>query len=316
MAIHHIPARRQFLSAAGGMALMAAVPALTSAAVADDSFEPQLGRHGKDVMWLPTPDELVTRMMVMAHVGPKDVLVDLGSGDGKIVIAAARDFGVKAWGVEFDPKMVEYSRQRAEEAGVQDLASFEQGDVFTTDFSKATVVAMYLLPEMNLKLRPKLMAMEPGTRVVTHQFHMGRWQPDEVSEVANRPGYLWIIPANAGGNWKFEFAQGDAQLAAELDISQSFQKVRGVVKLPGLNTTLRAPRLLARDLAFAFTDALGELREVRATVENDTLRGTISGKAGTAEFSARRQGEAPAIDGSQPPTQDELNAAVASLESI
>lgn len=305
--------RRQFLSAAGGVSLLAAAHQLSPALAQDKPFEPMLGRLGKDVIWLPTPDELVHRMMVMARVSPDDVLVDLGSGDGKIVIAAARDFGAKAWGVEYDQRMVDLSRQRAQEAGVSALTRFDQGDIFTTDFSQATVVAMYLLPEINLKLRPKLMAMKPGTRIVTYQFHLGRWEPDEVSKVALRPGHLWIVPANAGGNWSFRFTEGDTTVNAELAFSQTFQKVEGEVKLATLSTSIRHPLLQGRALSFAFKDMQGHLRSVNATVEDNTLHGTISGPDGNAPFVAQRQGSAPAISGSEAPTQEELNAAALSL---
>lgn len=316
MSIPRISSRRQFLSAAGGVSLMAAMLNLAPAAAQEKPFEPMLGRLGKDVIWLPTPDELVHRMMVMAKVGPDDVLVDLGSGDGKIVIAAAKDFGAKAWGVEFDQRMVDLSRQRAEEAGVRDLTRFEQGDIFTADFSKATVVAMYLLPEINVRLRPKLMAMKPGTRIVTYQFHLGRWEPDEVSTVSLRPGHLWIVPANAGGNWTFAFNEGGSPVTAELELSQTFQKVEGSVKLATLSTSVRTPQLLGRELTFAFKDMHGNVRTVNARVEDNTLHGTISGPDGSAPFVAQRQGSAPPIAGSEPPTQEELNAAAASLESI
>src|SRR5690606_35292003 len=220
-----LSSRRDFLSAAASVPFMAALLNPTRLSAQDKPFEPMLGRLGKDVMWLPTPNELVHRMMVMAKVGPQDELVDLGSGDGKIVIAAARDFGAKAWGVEFDPRMVELSRERAKEAGVAALTRFEQGDIFTTDFSKATVVAMYLLPEINLRLRPKLMAMKPGTRIVTYQFNLGRWAPDEVSTVALRPCHLWVVPANAGGKWSFTFTEGQTRVNAALVLSQTFQKL-------------------------------------------------------------------------------------------
>lgn len=318
MAIRHfLSQRRDFLAALSGISMGAAVPALARAAAdSEETFVPQLGRSGKDVMWLPTPDELITRLMRLAQVGPDDELVDLGSGDGKIVIAAARDFGVRAWGVEFDEKMVEFSKLSAQEAGVADKATFVQGDIFATDFSRATVVAMYLLPYLNLRLRHTLMAMRPGTRIITHQFHMGRWEPDETTLVAHRPGYLWIVPANAGGNWKFDLPQDGSTVPAELELTQTFQKLKGIATLPGMRTTLRMPRLTASSLAFAFTDADGHLRAVQGEIDGDMMRGTITGPGGSAPFAASREGAAPPIAGSEPASEEELNAAVASMESL
>ncbi|MEI2417987.1 class I SAM-dependent methyltransferase [Orrella sp. JC864] len=283
------------------------------AASGDDAFEPQLGRHGKDVMWLPTPDALVARMLSMAGLGPQDKLVDLGSGDGKIVIAAARDFQAQALGVEFDPKMVEVSRRNAQDAGVSERARFVQGDIFEAEFPQATVVAMYLLPELNLRLRPKLMAMAPGTRIVTHQFDMGRWQPDEASLMANRAGYLWIVPANAGGQWQLNYPLEGETGQARLDIAQIFQKIQGSAELGALKTTLRQPRLSGERIAFAFTDARGELREFNGVIQGERMRGTVTGPQGSASFTAKRIGAAPPIGGSGPPSQQELNAAAAAL---
>lgn len=284
-----------------------------AAPVAEEAFEPQLGRHGKDVMWLPTPDALVDRLLRMAGAGPQDKVVDLGSGDGKVVIAAARDFGAQALGVEFDPRMVVLSRLSADKAGLSHRAEFVQGDIFETDFSDATIVVMYLLPELNLRLRPALMAMAPGTRVVTHQFHMGRWEPDETTLVAHRPGYLWVVPANAGGTWQLRFPQGDAQASAELSLTQVFQKIKGTVAIGDVQTTLRVPRLSGERIAFAFTDEAGALREFSGVIDGDRMRGTVTGPHDSASFTARRIGAAPAIAGSEPPSQEELNAAVASL---
>lgn len=317
MAIRNpVSRRRDFLAVLGGASLSAAMPPLALALENAEEFVPQLGRTGKDVMWLPTPDALIGRLMRLAGLGPDDELVDLGSGDGKIVIAAARDFGARAWGVEFDEKMVEFSRRSAQDAGVAEKATFVQGDIFATDFSKATVVTMYLLPYLNLRLRHTLMAMRPGTRIITHQFHMGRWEPDETTLVAHRPGYLWIVPANAGGNWKFDLPQGGATVAAELELTQTFQKLKGIATLPDMRTTLRVPRLTANSLAFAFTDAQGHLRAVQAEIDGGEMRGTITGPQGEHPFVARRDGAAPPIAGSEPASEEELAAAVASMESI
>ena len=176
--------RRDFLGASAGLAIAARASAASLAATFmgspafaadDDEFVPRSGQYGKDVIWIPTPDSLVTRMLQLAQLRESDSLVDLGSGDGKIVIAAARDFGARARGIEYNEKMVEFARRSAEKEGVSERASFEQGDIFESDFSSANVVTMYLMPNLNLRLRHTLLAMKPGTRVVSHEFRMGDW---------------------------------------------------------------------------------------------------------------------------------------------
>jgi hypothetical protein len=170
----------------------------------------RIGNAGKDVIWVPTHDKLVTAMLSAAGTGPDDFVIDLGAGDGKIPIAAAKEFGAKALGIEYDPKMVELAQcyVRAEQLG--DKVEIRQADIFQEDFGKATVLTMYLLPELNKKLRPSLLELSPGTRIVSNRFKMGRWQPDElisVEGVANE-AYLWIVPARIAGVWRFEQKSG------------------------------------------------------------------------------------------------------------
>jgi hypothetical protein len=188
-------------------------------------FEPYSGQPGKDVVWVPSPQALVDRMLDMAKVTPKDYLVDLGSGDGRTVITAAKR-GIKAMGVEFNPDMVALSRKNAAEAGVSDKATFVQGDIFQTDFTKADVVTMFLLSSLNLRLRPTLLDMRPGTRIVSNTFDMAEWQPDEsISAGGDCSSFcsamLWIIPAKVGGAWKMG--------KNELVLSQEFQMLTGNV---------------------------------------------------------------------------------------
>lgn len=307
------PVRRRAVGAFGALATLLAVPGAARATL-DDAFEPQLGRRGKDVMWLPTPDGVIDRLMHMAGATPQDRLVDLGAGDGRIVIAAARDFGVRGRGIEYDPAMVEFARQQAESAGVASLVSFEQGDIFETDFSDATIVSLYLLPELNLRLRPLLMAMRPGTRVVAHQFDMGRWTPDETSTVSHRAGYLWVIPANVTGDWKLRYGEGTDAVKATLAFEQRFQRVAGTAAHEAFITTLRQPRLLGDRLRFALTDPSGVVREFDARVGAKTMRGDAQGADGTrVPFFAERVGDAPSLDGAQAPSDEEMHAAVAAL---
>lgn len=187
----------------------------------DAQFQPEVGQAGKDVIWVPTPDSLVKAMLTTAEVKPADIVVDLGSGDGKIAITAARDFGARSRGIEFNPDMVALARRNAQRAGVAGKATFQQGDIFETDFSDATVVTMYLLPSLNLKLRDTLLKMKPGTRIVSHAFSMGEWEPERTISTDEATGYFWIVPANLAGRWAFEI--GGERFAAEL--GQRFQQL-------------------------------------------------------------------------------------------
>jgi len=292
--------------AAQGAAQNAAPVAIQNAAQGAAPYEPKRGQPGKDVVWIPTPDALVTRMLKLAQVSSKDFVVDLGAGDGKIVIAAAKDFGARGLGLEYDPKLVDHAQRNAREAGVTALAEFRQADIFATDFSKADVVTMYLLPDLNLKLRPTLMAMKPGTRLVSHQFTMGNWRPDETSWVQNRPAYLWIVPANAGGSWTASWPEGTGTAAGQLSLEQAFQELRGAIEFGPIRTSLRKPRLQGSRLEFAFTDAGGVLREVEAVVAGDRMQGSLAGPHGRVAFAASRQGAAPPVEGAAAASNDEV----------
>ena len=189
---------------AAGVALLVALVPL--ALVAQESFEPTLNQPGKDVQWVPTPGPLVEKMLDMAAVTPKDYLVDLGSGDGVLVIAAAKR-GIRAMGIEYDGRLVDLSKRNAAAAGVAPLVKFVRGDIFKTDFSKATVVTTFLLPSLNLQLRPTLLAMKPGTRIVSNTFPIGEWEPDETATIDGPcerwcKALFWIVPARVGGTWR------------------------------------------------------------------------------------------------------------------
>jgi SAM-dependent methyltransferase len=193
-------------------------------------FEPEVGQEGKDVVWVPTPQVLVEQMLDMAKVTPKDFVMDLGSGDGRTVITAARR-GARAMGIEYNPEMVELSRANAAKAGVTARATFVKADLFETDLSKATVITMFLLPEINLKLRPKILALKPGTRVVSNTFTMGEWTPDQTFTVEQActsswcTALLWIVPARVAGTHRIP--QG------ELELKQSFQMLSGTLRTEG-----------------------------------------------------------------------------------
>jgi SAM-dependent methyltransferase len=196
---------------------------------ADSAFQPQVGQEGKDVVWVPTPQALVDKMLDMAKVTAKDYVMDLGSGDGRTVITAAKR-GARATGIEYNPEMVKLSQANAKKEGVADRAEFKKADLFQTDLSKATVITMFLLPDINLKLRPKLLKLKPGTRVVSNTFTMGDWKPDQTGSPDNCDGswctaLLWIIPAHVAGTYKTP--QG------EVTLKQQFQMLSGTLHTGG-----------------------------------------------------------------------------------
>ena len=226
------PVRAAALAAALCLTLMQGACAQTAAtqqAQPAPEYTPSVGQAGKDVVWVPTSQSLADRMLDMAKVTAADYVVDLGSGDGRTVIAAARR-GAQAWGIEYNPDLVILSRRNAERAGVSARARFDEADIFETDFSKATVITMFLLPDLNLRLRPKLLDMKPGTRVVSNSFNMGDWSPDETITVPAEAGcensyctaYLWIVPAKVAGTHRL--AQG------ELVLEQTYQEVTGTLR--------------------------------------------------------------------------------------
>lgn len=232
---------------------------------------PTPGRPGKDVMWLPTPEAMVARMLRMAGVGPADYVVDLGAGDGRIAIAAARDFGARALGIEFDPAMVEVARRRAREAGVAGHARFERADIFESDFSSATVVTLYLLPVLNLKLRPALLRMRPGTRIVSYAFDMGEWMPDETSRVGAVRSFLWRVPASVEGTWTLERDAGGIAAPDALALEQRFQRIGGEARFGDLGSGLVDPALDGKRIAFTVRDGEGRPLRFTGTVDGDRM---------------------------------------------
>lgn len=215
-------------------------------------FVPHVGQEGKDVIWVPTPMELVNKMLEIAKVTPKDFVIDLGSGDGRTVIAAAK-LGASAIGIEFNPDMVELSKKKAEEAGVSTKTKFIQTDLFEYDLSEATVITMFLLPEINLKLRPRLLDLKPGTRIVSNTFTMDDWEPDfEVTTEENWNSWytalMWIIPAKVEGTWKYE--------DGELTLRQEFQMLYGTFKSDKKTSNLIDGRITGDQITFSFDGAI------------------------------------------------------------
>src|SRR4029079_390074 len=175
---------------------------------ADEMSQRRLRRAGKNVMWIPTPDAMVTRMLEAAKTTRFDTVYDLGAGEGRIPIAAAKQFGARAVVIEYDGKLAALAKRNAERAGVADKVRIIEGDIFKEDFSKATVVTLYLLPDLNYQLRPQLLSMTPGTRVVSHMWDMGEWEPDEAFVVEGSEAFLWIVPARVAGRWSLRDDHG------------------------------------------------------------------------------------------------------------
>ena len=195
-------------------------------------YEPRSGQAGKDVIWLPTPQGVVDKMLDIAKVGPKDFVIDLGSGDGRTVITAAKR-GARAMGIEYNPDMVEFARRNAAKAGVSQKAAFVKADLFATSFARASVVTMFLLTDINLKLRPKILGLKPGTRIVSNTFTMGEWEPDETADLAGQPGcdnsyckvLFWVVPRRVAGT--YNVAQG------QVTLKQEFQMLTGTLASGG-----------------------------------------------------------------------------------
>lgn len=206
-----------------------------------------------DVPYVPTRHEVVKRMLEMAEVKPSDYLIDLGSGDGRIVVAAVKDWNVgNALGIDLDPQRVTEARENARSAGVADRVKFEQGDLFEKNISAATVLTMYLLPTVNLRLRPVILEqMAPGTRVVSHSFDMGDWEPDQHERVDGASVYLWRVPAKVNGRWQISSANGEK---ISVDISQQYQKISGNAVVNGKETFLRNPLLSGNSISFIIND--------------------------------------------------------------
>ena len=252
-------------------ALPAAVPAQQA-----KGFEPQVGQEGKDVIWVPTPQALVDKMLDLAKVTPKDYVIDLGSGDGRTVITAAKR-GAKALGIEYNAEMVELSKRRAAKEGVSDRASFVKADLFESDFSQAQVITMFLLSSINLKLRPKILELKPGTRIVSNTFDMAEWKPDETATISNCnswcTAHLWIVPAKAGGVWTTSHG--------ELALNQTFQIITGTLKSGSVVAPVTG-KLNGDEISFSAGEA-----QYTGKVTGNSIEGTL--KSG-GKWSATRAG--------------------------
>ncbi|MGH7848046.1 MAG: class I SAM-dependent methyltransferase [Candidatus Binatia bacterium] len=258
-----------------------AANAFAQAPSAKEEYQPQVGQDGKDVVWVPTPQALVDKMLEMAKVTPKDYLMDLGSGDGRTVITAAKR-GVRALGIEYNPDMVELSKRNAAEEGVGDKASFVKADLFESDFSQATVITLFLLPEINLKLRPKILDLKPGTRIVSNSFTMGEWTDDETATVGNEcsnwcTAHLWIVPAKVEGTW--QLPQG------ELTLKQEFQMISGTLKSGAESTPVTNGRLRGDQISFNAGGA-----QYSGRVSGNAMEGSVKTAGANGKWNATRKG--------------------------
>ncbi len=244
----------------------------------DAPFAPEVGRPGKDVVWVPSPDPLVDTMLEIADVTDRDVVMDLGSGDGRTVIAAAR-LGARAIGVEYDPQLVELSRAYAAAAGVPERATFVTADLFETDLSQATVVTMFLLPDLNARLRPRLLDLEPGTRVVSNTWDLEDWEADETVVLDPCPGFctalLWIVPARVEGTW--------ALPEGELVLEQQFQMVTGTLRTDTGTVAIEEGRLRGTELAFRAGGA-----SYAGQIRGEVITGTAASGGRTSDWRAER----------------------------
>jgi SAM-dependent methyltransferase len=244
-------------------------------------FQPQVGQSGKDVVWVPTPEILVEKMLDMAQVTANDFVMDLGSGDGRNVIAAARR-GARAVGVEFNPQMVELARKNAAEAGVSDKATFIEGDMYEADISKANVLALFLLPTNLEKLTAKFLDLRPGTRIVDNTFAIPGWSPDVTERIDTGDcstwctALLWIVPAKVAGAW--EAPQG------ELTLTQEFQNVAGTAASGGATAAVENGRLRGDQISFTVAGA-----EYAGRVSGDRIEGTVKSEGRETAWIATRR---------------------------
>ncbi len=249
-------------AAAASLAVLLSLNVATAQEKAQDkAFEPQVGQAGKDVIWVPTPQALVDKMLDMAKVTAADTVYDLGSGDGRTVITAAKR-GATAQGIEYNPDMVELSKRTAAKENIGEKAQFMKADLFETDFSKATVITMFLLPDINLRLRPKILDMKPGTRIVSNTFDMGDWTPDEVATAVDGctsycKANFWIVPAKVAGTWKLP--QG------ELKLEQKYQVITGTLRNGSVSAPIANGKMNGDQITF--------------TVDGTQFTGKVSGNA-------------------------------------
>ena len=300
-------ARRSCRAAAAALlaAALIAPGAAAPAAAAQEAQEPVK----KDVPYVPTPQELVDRMLEMAKVTDKDVVYDLGCGDGRMVVTAAKKYGARGVGVDIDPERIAESNDNAKQAGVTDKVKFIKGDLFQMDFGDATVLTLYLLPSVNEKLRPKILKLKPGTRVVSHAFSMGDWEPDDQDTVEGRTAYFWTVPADVKGTWVATVKDGGQERKMSLNLDQQYQKVTGSAEVDGKKAEIKDAKLSGDTLTFALAADGQAARTYTCRIEGGQMQARAGGAsnaddAQTASFTARREGGQSSQDGRAEQQQD------------
>lgn len=237
---------------------------------------PQDTGTAHDTPYVPSSRATVMEMLRIAGTGPQDTVYDLGSGDGRVVIAAAKEFGARAVGVERDARLLEHSRAAAARAGVGDRVRFVQQDLLVTDLSPASVITLYLGPTLNLKLRPALLRLKPGTRIVTHGADLGDWRPDRRTSI-RKDVWLWIVPAQVAGRWRGAVGAAPGARSLEVEFTQRYQEVTGRAWLGGAPTQVWDARLEGERLSFAIVDAAETDEEVALYFEGRVAGGAIEG---------------------------------------
>lgn len=257
--------------------------ALAQPQAAKKEYEPSVGQSGKDVVWVPTPQALVDRMLDMAKLTPSDIHYDLGSGDGRTVITAAKRGG-RAHGIEYNPEMVELARRNAQKEGVADKAIFTRGDIFTAEsikaYTQASVITLFLLPDLNVKLRPTLLDMKPGVRVVSNSFTMGDWKEDEKISAGGDcsswcTAYLWIVPAKVSGNWKTS--------RGTLNLKQEYQMISGTLVQGNVNAIISDAKMNGEQITFTAGGA-----QYSGRVNGNAIEGTYKASDGSGKWSATK----------------------------
>jgi len=288
---------------AGAAATLLAGAAVTAVCAADLS-----------VPYVPTPQEVVERMLEMAKVSKSDYLIDLGSGDGRIVVTAARKYGARGFGVDLNPVRIDEANANARQAGVTDKVAFYQRDLFETDLSEASVITMYLLPRVNIELRPKLLALKPGTRVVSHDFSMDEWKPDahvkmDVKDKYGGSGgvsdvYFWVIPAKVAATWQWQLPVSGKRRDYEMTLSQKYQVFSGEARIGGQVVRLQNPVMRGEQIGFVFTadiDGIPTKHEFSGRVEGDAITGQVRLSSrrsqGQVDWNAKRAARSTEADG-------------------
>ena len=268
------------------LAVLACFAALGSAwADPCKDLAPTRGQSGKDVIWIPTPEPLIDKMLTAAKVTAQDRVFDLGAGDGIIAITAARKFGAQSVGIEFNPKMADYARCKVQEAGMTERVRIITGDIFVENFSSANVVTLYLLPDLNLRLRPTLLKMKPGTRIVSHAFTMGDWEPDETMSHEYARGYFWVVPAQVEGDWMFSGMEGGPM---RVSLRQTYQNIGGMFTRASNTQPLVGARLRGEDISFQFITPDKNVHTFTGRVASDRITGTINSAGLQTPVEAKR----------------------------